>query len=99
MEDLIQVAKKIKDLEIQGARNVAKAAIRSMKEVILNSSASDPDLLFKELLQATNILFNTRPTEPAMRNGLRYVLFEIKEAKGDIETTKEIAIKTCDKTP
>ena len=97
MEGLMQVAKKIKDLEIQGARNVAKAAIRSMKEVILNSSASDPDLLFKELLQAKNILFNTRPTEPAMRNGLRYVLFEIKEAKGDIETTKEIAIKTCDK--
>ena len=93
MENLIQVAKKIRDLEIQGARNVAKHAIRSMKGVILNSSASDPDLLFKELLQAKDILFDTRPTEPAMRNGIRYVLYEAKEAKGDIDTTREIAVK------
>ena len=97
MENLIQVAKKIKDLEIQGARNVAKAAIHSMKDVILNSSATEPDLLLKELLQAKNILFDTRPTEPAMRNGIRYVLYEAKEAKGDIGTTKEIAIKICDR--
>jgi ribose 1,5-bisphosphate isomerase len=97
MEDLIQVAKKIKDLEIQGARNVAKAAIRSMKDVILNSSASESDLLFKELLRAKNILFDTRPTEPAMRNGIRAVLYETKEAKGGVAATKKIALNACDK--
>ncbi|MFX1518459.1 MAG: translation initiation factor eIF-2B [Promethearchaeota archaeon] len=96
MEDLMQVAKKIKDLEIQGARNVAKAAICSIKDLILNSSASKPDLLFKELLQAKDILFGTRPTEPAMRNGIRSVLYQVKEAKADISATKEIAIKACD---
>jgi ribose 1,5-bisphosphate isomerase len=97
MEDLMQVAKKIKDLQIQGARNVAKAAIRSMKDVIINSSASESDLLFKELLRAKNILFDTRPTEPAMRNGIRAVLYETKEAKGGIDATKKIALNACDK--
>jgi ribose 1,5-bisphosphate isomerase len=97
MENLIQVAEKIKKLEIQGARNVAKAAINSMRNVILHSSASESNPLLKELLQAKDILFDTRPTEPAMRNGIRYVLYQTKEAKGDISATKEIAIKACDK--
>jgi ribose 1,5-bisphosphate isomerase len=74
------VAKRIKDLEIQGARNIALAAISALVEEADRSRAETRDEFLQEMLEAKDILFNTRETEPLMRNSLRKILFEVRES-------------------
>lgn len=70
--------KEIKDLKIQGATNVALAAIDAVKE------AEDK----KELKESIEYLKTSRPTEPLMRNGLKYVEKKFKEGE-DVEKAGE----------
>ncbi len=63
---LRETVRRIKNLEIQGATNVAKAAIKEIKRVIEKNP--------KNLKKAANLLMNSRPTEPLMRNAIRYIL-------------------------
>lgn len=55
--------KEIKNLEIQGATAVALAAVNAVSGIEQK----------EELEEAINLLKKSRPTEPLMRNGLRYV--------------------------
>lgn len=55
-----EICKAIKEVKIQGAENVAKAALEALK---LNNSSS-----------AIKKLINLRPTEPALRNSIAKVL-------------------------
>lgn len=60
--------RKIRSLEIQGARNVAKAAIAAFSYSAAQSGAKTPAALNKELESIANALSQSRPTEPMMRN-------------------------------
>ncbi len=60
MDDLHKTVKMIKALRIQGAENVAKAAIAAW------SGCADKK-------KAERALMNARPTEPMLRNSLRYL--------------------------
>ncbi|MFC1655669.1 translation initiation factor eIF-2B [Patescibacteria group bacterium] len=64
-EEIIQ---KIKNLEIQGAERIAVAAVEAL--ALKLKETSDP----KEIRKAYEELKATRPTEPALRNALRYCL-------------------------
>ncbi len=70
-----KTAENIKKLEIQGAKNIALAAVRSLKKV-----------KEKEYDQAVSLLKASRPTEPMMRNILDYIThkkdegYSLKEA-------------------
>lgn len=68
----------IKELKIQGARNVAKKAVEALVDVAKNSKAKTAEQFYSELTQAAKRLEETRPTEPMMRNSLedtlRYVI-------------------------
>ena len=75
-----ETAEKIKRLEIQGARNIAIAAISAIVEEAERSRAKTRDKFLQEMLEAKDILFNTRETEPLMRNSLRKLLFEVGES-------------------
>ena len=68
----------IKLLEIQGASNVAKAAVRALEIVASDYKDKNKANLIHVLNTAKQILTKTRPTEPAMRNVLNYILFDIK---------------------
>ncbi|MBD3255207.1 MAG: S-methyl-5-thioribose-1-phosphate isomerase [Candidatus Lokiarchaeota archaeon] len=82
MEQLIKNAEKIRSLEIQGATNVALSAIDFLSQYAkrLTDCCSAEEYLEK-LREAKDILFDTRPTEPAMRNGLNYVINQLKSNK------------------
>ncbi|MDO8642929.1 MAG: translation initiation factor eIF-2B subunit [Candidatus Woesearchaeota archaeon] len=68
----------IKSLKIQGATNVAKAAVDGLSLVAAMSTEKN---LKKNLVQAALLLTKTRPTEPALRNILRYLLTHTKNKK------------------
>ncbi len=68
-----KIIKDIKSLKIQGATNVAKAALKVLhSEYVLNK---DP----AHINEILNKLHRTRSTEPMMRNTLKYYLHLIKK--------------------
>ena len=74
-------ANRIKKLKIQGARNVAIAAITTLKESVKKTKTKNKEEFLIELNAARNIFFKTRSTEPLMRNGLRYIIQEVESCK------------------
>ncbi len=74
-------AKRIKDLEIQGARNVAIAAIESAENLARQTKARDKTEFLEEISEAKRILFATRETEPLMRNAIRWIISQLDKSR------------------
>ncbi|MHA1820686.1 MAG: translation initiation factor eIF-2B [Promethearchaeota archaeon] len=74
MKKLKEQAYKITSLEIQGATNIARYGIKILKEFAERHKDLPPKELWKQILEAEEIIFKSRRTEPAMRNGLKYII-------------------------
>jgi translation initiation factor 2B subunit (eIF-2B alpha/beta/delta family) len=74
MEAVRATVEKIRNLEVKGARNVAIAALEVLKVVAKETKAKNREAFLDELTEAKNMLFVSRPTEPLMRNAVRFVL-------------------------
>ena len=72
------ISEKIKRLEIRGATTIAIKAVETIKYVAQNA---DKEILEKVLEDSLEILKNSRPTEPAMYNGLTYISTRFREEK------------------
>ncbi len=73
--DLIEkIANDIRELRIQGARKIAKAALYAIEIQLRRSKANDSDALYSELVSVADYLASQRPTEPMLRNTLRYII-------------------------
>ncbi|MEM1756579.1 MAG: S-methyl-5-thioribose-1-phosphate isomerase, partial [Candidatus Bathyarchaeia archaeon] len=83
MEDVFEVANKIKRLEIQGARNIAIAAIKAIESAAIKTKAKNKDEILKELYEARDVLFKSRVTEPLMRNAVRRIIAQLEETHED----------------
>jgi ribose 1,5-bisphosphate isomerase len=79
-ESIRTAAVKIKRLEIQGARNVAIAAIKAIENLAIETKAKDKKGFLKELSEAKEILFSSRETEPLMRNAVRWIISQVEES-------------------
>ncbi|MEM2963405.1 MAG: S-methyl-5-thioribose-1-phosphate isomerase [Candidatus Anstonellales archaeon] len=81
----------IKSLKIQGARNIAKAAVKALAHQAKSSRARNASEFISELLEAADILASSRPTEPMLRNSLRkalrFVFFRL-----NLENTEDISV-------
>ena len=88
-ETILVTAEKIRRIEIQGARNVAIAAIKALETASRESKAKRKEAFLKELSEAKEILFATRATEPLMRNAIRHVIHAVESSNK--ETVKEMA--------
>jgi ribose 1,5-bisphosphate isomerase len=84
----LDAAEKIKRLEIQGARNVAIAAVKAVEEASRESEAKRKDAFLEELSEAKATLFASRETEPLMRNAIRYVINSVESS--DEEAMSEL---------
>lgn len=80
MDPVDAAVREIKSLRVQGARNVARRAIRAIKELVLSRRWEKEDLV-KSVHGAVVRLARSRPTEPAMRDALTYVLRAIAELR------------------
>jgi ribose 1,5-bisphosphate isomerase len=79
---------KIRSLEIQGAENIAKYSLELIKNLVKKNHTSNK--LHSILSDAKLDLFKTRPTEPAMRNALNYVLLGLDASTISMQPLKII---------
>lgn len=71
--DFNQTCKKIKDLKIQGATNVAVSAVDALDSLIQKSKANSRAKILAEIDAGKKKLIGLRATEPMMRNFLNFV--------------------------
>jgi ribose 1,5-bisphosphate isomerase len=83
LEPVLAAAERIRRLEVQGARNVAIAAIRALEDLARGTGAEDRDGFLRELLEAKRILFASRETEPLMRNAVRWVISQVEGSRAE----------------
>jgi ribose 1,5-bisphosphate isomerase len=75
MAETVQAtAEKIRKLEVQGARNVAIAAVKALQTLAEQTKAKTKTDFLKELKEAQAVFFASRETEPLMRNAIRYII-------------------------
>ena len=100
MQQLIhveQIVQDIKDIKIQGATNIAKAAF----EIIISESKSQNFISFEEYSEfvttAMQLLIDARPTEPMLFNGMDYIKAQIAKVQtSDLETLKKTVIEAAE---
>jgi ribose 1,5-bisphosphate isomerase len=73
-------------LEIQGATNVALSAISFLSEYTKRLKLKKIDDFINALNKAREILIESRPTEPAMQNGLNYIMNKLEKCKDQCTT-------------
>ena len=81
LDTVYDTAEKIKNLEFQGARNVAIAAIQAIQDMAEQTKARNKSKFLEEMSEAREILFATRDTEPLMRNAIRWVIAQVNKSK------------------
>jgi ribose 1,5-bisphosphate isomerase len=72
------IVRDIKSLKIQGATRTAKAAVEAIRLLSREHRGKRAVDIVHNLNKARKILFETRPTEPAMRNAINHILHEIE---------------------
>ncbi|MHA1339069.1 MAG: translation initiation factor eIF-2B [Promethearchaeota archaeon] len=83
MDILKKQCEKITSLEIQGATNVARYGAQILKEFVLRHKGEEFDQLWNNVMEATKVIYNSRDTEPAMRNGLEFIRKTLKKQYRD----------------
>ncbi|MEA3343858.1 MAG: hypothetical protein U9Q92_06885 [archaeon] len=90
----MSVARDIKDLKIQGASEIAKAGIKDLNSYGNNLKSKTRKNFTEELEIHAGKLKTARPTEPALRNCLDRIIYEIRKSKneGILRLKKELFI-------
>ncbi len=84
MADSVKVtAEKIRAFQVQGARNVAIAAIQALKTLAEQTKTENKKTFLAELKEAQTILFAARETEPLMRNAIRYLIIQVQNLESE----------------
>ncbi len=99
VKQILDIEKDIKDLNIQGATNVAIATIEGMKIFIEESNISDKEAFYTELKRVGEKLANARENEPLARNGIKFVGHMFKEKITDLQSLddmKQHLMNFCD---
>jgi len=82
MGEVQKIIDDIRALRVQGARNVALAALRAVR---ITAQKSSDENLAENVKSVVLELARTRPTEPAMRDALTYVLRNLSSREKLIE--------------
>ena len=91
MSSYQQIVKDIKALKIQGATNVAESAVRALA-VFADKNKNKNKIGFMHNIKVfKKIIFDARPTEPAMRNAINYVLGDIEVEENYMMAVKQRA--------
>ena len=80
MTETVRVtAERLRKLEVQGARNVAIAAIKALQTLAEQTKAKNKTAFLSELKDAQAMLFASRETEPLMRNAIRWIITQVED--------------------
>ncbi len=80
-ETLKETAQKIKLLQVQGARNVAIAAVKAIQTQAQQTKTKTKPQFLAELTEAQTLLNSTRETEPLMRNAIHCIIIQAQNAQ------------------
>jgi ribose 1,5-bisphosphate isomerase len=81
IETIRIAAEKIKKLQVQGARNVAIAAVKAIQTQAEQTKAKSKIQFLYELKEAQSIFVASRETEPLMRNAIRWIVTQAQAVK------------------
>lgn len=97
MKAVDEIIEDIRSLKVQGARNVAKAAIKAIMIYLKQSEARTVEDLVAGATKVALELMHARPTEPMARNMLedilKFMLFEISVEASNVDEFKEKVVK------
>jgi ribose 1,5-bisphosphate isomerase len=79
-DNLHVTVERIRRLEVQGARNVAIAAVKALESLAKESKSKTRETFMKDLSEAKTLLFAARETEPLMRNAVRWVISRVEDS-------------------
>jgi len=83
---------------VQGARNVAVAAIKSVEALAEDTAAKTRKDFMEELNEARDILFASRSTEPLMRNAVRWIISQVENSvKEKVGTLSEVVVSSSNR--
>jgi ribose 1,5-bisphosphate isomerase len=99
MGDSVEVtAEKIRRIEVQGARNVAIAAIQALQILAKQTKAETKPQLLSELKNAQALFSSARETEPLMRNAMRYIINQTQKAPTlKVEALRQAVIENAER--
>ncbi|MDX9739171.1 MAG: translation initiation factor eIF-2B subunit [Candidatus Dojkabacteria bacterium] len=90
IEKILNIEKEIKDLNIQGATNIAIATLEGMKTYLQESKVTEKELFYNEFIQVGNMLADARLNEPLARNGVKYIKYMVKKNNSDLHTLESM---------
>lgn len=90
VKQILDIEKEIKDLNIQGATNVAIATVEGMKIFIEESNITDKELFYKELVRVGDKLAKARLNEPLAENAVKYVSYTFKQHFSDLHSLNDM---------
>lgn len=89
MEEVVkETAERIRKLQVQGARNVAIAAVKAIQTQARQTKTKTKAAFLTELKEAQTIFSASRETEPLMRNAIRWIITQTQNA--EIEKVAEL---------
>lgn len=95
MENIHDVAQRIKTLQVKGARRVAIEALEALQVLAKETKAESSQEFAQELLEAKAIFFTSRPTEPLMRNAITFVVDKVLSTdKKEINDLSKIVLSS-----
>ena len=86
----IQVVDDIRSLKIQGATNIAIEGVNAFSSLAERLEVASLENMYNKLEEARQALAKARATEPALRNGLRYIVYNLHEKASSIQEAREI---------
>jgi ribose 1,5-bisphosphate isomerase len=72
-ETIKDTAERIRKLQVQGARNIAIAAVKAIQTQAKQTKAKNKAAFLSELKETQTIFVASRETEPLMRNAIRWI--------------------------
>lgn len=76
-ENVKKTYEEIRSLKVQGARNVAERAVSAIYTLLFTDTPKEE--LIKQIKESVKLLASSRPTEPALRSAMAYVLRKMME--------------------
>ena len=84
MNETVRItAERIRRLEVQGARNVAIAAVQALQTLAEQTKTKTKAAFLTELKEAQSVLFASRETEPLMRNAVRWIITQTEDSNAE----------------
>ena len=94
MTEIVRMtAEKIRRLEVQGARNVAIAAVKAIQTLAEQTKAKNKTAFLNELKEAQAVFFASRETEPLMRNAIRWIITQTEDSSTErVDVLSEMVV-------